>query len=117
MLRSRPLGGKGLALGHGLAALEAQVHGNIVAGAALAGLGAAQDGIDQAGRDAELARQLGLREALLVHPLAGLFGGALGRGWGRFWLRCAHGVAQGADAANEGGCHGCAFSGGLQVRA
>ncbi len=38
-------------------------------------------------------------------------------GWGRFWLRCAHGKAQGADAANEGGCHGCAFSGGLQVRA
>ena len=83
MLRSRPLGGEGLALGHGLAALEAQVHSNVVAGAALAGLGAAQDGIDQAGRYAELARQLGLREALFVHPLAGLRLGAKG---------CSHGV-------------------------
>lgn len=79
MLRSRPLGGEGLALGHGLAALEAQVHGNVVAGAALAGLGAAQDGIDQAGRDAELARQHQVPRSTLVDLLRGKQKGRYGQ--------------------------------------
>lgn len=61
----------GLGGGDGLAALEAQEHGDVVADAALAGFGAAQDGVDQAGGDAKAAGQLGFGQALLVHPLAG----------------------------------------------
>lgn len=81
-------GAAGLARGYSLAVLEAQVHGDVVAGAALAGFVAAQDGVNQAAGDAKAAGQFGFGKALLVHPLAGFglgsqgcFHGCFGGGW------------------------------------
>ena len=57
--RAVAVAGIGLGGGYGLPALQAQVHGNVVADAALARLAAAQDGIDQAAGHAKAAGQFG----------------------------------------------------------
>jgi hypothetical protein len=64
---------------HGQAHLEAQEHGDVVAGTALARLLAAHDGIHQADADLEASGHFGLAQALLVKPLLGLRWGV---GWG-----------------------------------
>ncbi len=64
---------------HGLADLQAQEHGDVVAGTALAGLLAAHDGIHQADADLEAASHFGLAQTMFVKPLLGLLWGV---GWG-----------------------------------